>query len=105
MKVDKSHFRECLLEMLSDMFGGECVNPLIRKDIMTMMVDKRTVLINLSDLVSGNGLVQRFPATLSSLFYYTAITIGTLLSCYEKENNNITIGWDLDLLSAMNSSI
>ena len=52
IKVDKSHFRECLMEMLSNMFGSECVNPLIKGDSMSMMVDKHRVHINLSDLVS-----------------------------------------------------
>lgn len=52
MVVDKSHFRECLLESLSEMFGAACVNPLIRGDKLTMQVDKKVITIDLSTRVS-----------------------------------------------------
>ena len=52
MKVDKSHFRECLLETLSDMFGPECISPLIRGDKMSVTVDDKTAIIDLNSLVS-----------------------------------------------------
>ena len=52
VKVDKSHFRECLLETLTEMFGQECVNPLIKGDKMTMTVEGKTVNIDLGILVS-----------------------------------------------------
>jgi len=32
LKVDRSHFRECLIELLSEMFGQPCIDPLIRGD-------------------------------------------------------------------------
>ena len=51
VKVDKSHFRECLLETLTEMFGQECVNPLIKGDKMTMTVEGKEVYIDLSVLV------------------------------------------------------
>ncbi|ELU13297.1 hypothetical protein CAPTEDRAFT_184406 [Capitella teleta] len=46
--VDQSHFRECLLETLSEMFGTACVNPLIRGDKLSMQVDKNVLTIDLS---------------------------------------------------------
>ena len=57
VKVDKSHFRECLLETLTEMFGQECVNPLIKGDKMTMTVEGKMVNIDLSVLVSDLLLV------------------------------------------------
>ena len=51
MKVDRSHFQECLLELLSDMFGSECVNPMIRNNKMTMIIDDKTIYIDLVKLV------------------------------------------------------
>ena len=49
--IDKAHFRECLLEALSEMFGPECISPLIRGDKMSVTVDDKTALIDLNTLV------------------------------------------------------
>ena len=49
--IDKAHFRECLLEALSEMFGPECISPLIQGDKMSVTVDDKTALINLNTLV------------------------------------------------------
>ena len=51
-KVDKSHFRECLLEMLSDMFGSNAVDPLIRNEKLNLSVDEKKISVDLSTLVS-----------------------------------------------------
>lgn len=56
VKVDKAHFRECLLETLSDMFGPECISPLIRGDKMSVNVDDKTAIIDLNSLVSIHSL-------------------------------------------------
>lgn len=48
--VDKQHFKECLIETLSEMFGAACVNPLIRGDKMVLTVDDHTVYIDVSTL-------------------------------------------------------
>ncbi len=50
MKLDKTHFRECLVETLTDMFGPECIS-LTRGENMSVTVDDKTALINLSTLV------------------------------------------------------
>ena len=57
MKIDKAHFRECLLETLSDMFGPECISPLIRGDKMSVTVDDNTALIDLNTLVSLENIL------------------------------------------------
>lgn len=49
--LDKAHFKECLLEMLSDMFGPNSVSPLIRGDKMTVTIDDHTAFIDLNSLV------------------------------------------------------
>lgn len=50
VKIDKSHFSECLIELLSDMFGSNCVNPLIRQDKLIMTVDDIAAAIDLQSL-------------------------------------------------------
>lgn len=47
---DRAHYRECLLELLMDMFGQECVEPIIRSDLLRMKVDEWPVSINLGSL-------------------------------------------------------
>ena len=49
-EIDKSHYRECLLEMLADMFGSESVSKLIKGDKMTVTVDGKVATIDLSTL-------------------------------------------------------
>ncbi|CAH1787406.1 unnamed protein product, partial [Owenia fusiformis] len=48
--VDKIHFRECLMEMLGEMFGKECINKLIKGDKMTLNIDNKTAVIYLNSL-------------------------------------------------------
>ncbi|XP_064603783.1 cleavage and polyadenylation specificity factor subunit 3-like [Liolophura sinensis] len=48
--VDKSHFRECLLEMLSEMFGTECISKVIKADKMTVTVNEKVATINVDSL-------------------------------------------------------
>ncbi len=50
VEVDRNHFRECLLEMLADMFGSQSVSKLIKGDKMTVSVDKKVATIDLHSL-------------------------------------------------------
>jgi cleavage and polyadenylation specificity factor subunit 3 len=50
LKVDKSHFRECLIEMLVEMFGSSCVDQIIRGDRLKLCVDAKNVVVDLSSL-------------------------------------------------------
>ncbi|KAK2149507.1 hypothetical protein LSH36_449g04013 [Paralvinella palmiformis] len=50
VKVDRSHFHECLWELLGEMFGSEWVTPLIRNNKMTMAVDGKSITIDLLKL-------------------------------------------------------
>ena len=56
LKIDKTHFKECLIELLSEMFGQECVNPLIRGDKLSLEVDSKAIQIDLSTLVSSTPI-------------------------------------------------
>jgi len=49
-KIDKSHFNECVMELLTEMFGAGCIDPMIRGDRVRMSVDGKTVWINLGSL-------------------------------------------------------
>jgi len=48
--VDRSHFRECLMETLAEMFGQGCVKPLIKGEKLTMLVDDKTIVVDLATL-------------------------------------------------------
>jgi len=50
VRVDKSHFNECLMELLGEMFGSSCVDRLIRGERMKLVVDKKDVWIDLRSL-------------------------------------------------------
>jgi len=49
-KVDKMHFKECLIEMLQDMFGEESVPRTLTGDKLEVIVDGKTATIDLSSL-------------------------------------------------------
>lgn len=52
--VDKSYVQECLLEMLTDMFGSEGISKMIRNNMVTVIVDEKIVTVNVDFLVSLN---------------------------------------------------
>ena len=52
VKVDKSHIQECLLEMLTDMFGQECIGKMIRGNNISVTVDDNIALVNVDNLVT-----------------------------------------------------
>jgi len=49
-KVDKQHFKECLIELLQDMFGEESVPKIFSGDNITVSVDSKKAIINLASL-------------------------------------------------------
>ena len=49
-KVDKIHFKECLIEMLQDMFGEESVPKSFSGDRLEVVVDSKRALIDVSTL-------------------------------------------------------
>lgn len=51
IKVDKSHVQECLLEMLTDMFGKDCIGKLIRGNNISVTVDDKVALVNVETMV------------------------------------------------------
>lgn len=50
--VDKLYVQECLLEMLTDMFGSEGISKMIRNNMVTVIVDEKIVTVNVDFLVS-----------------------------------------------------
>ncbi|KAH3884824.1 hypothetical protein DPMN_008809, partial [Dreissena polymorpha] len=50
VKVDKSHIQECLLEMLADMFGKECIGKMIRGNNISITIDEKVALVNVENL-------------------------------------------------------
>ena len=53
MKVDKLHFKECLVEMLQDMFGEESVKQEAGGDTFEVSVDAKTATIDLTNLTAS----------------------------------------------------
>merc|ERR1712203_1146943 len=49
-KADKLHFKECLIELLQDMFGEESVPKIFSGDRITVSVDTRKAVIDLASL-------------------------------------------------------
>lgn len=50
LKVDKMHFKECLMELLADMFGTSCLNKVSKGDLMSIIVDSKTAVIDVDTL-------------------------------------------------------
>ncbi|WAR03884.1 CPSF3-like protein [Mya arenaria] len=50
VKVEKSHIQECMLEMLTDMFGKECIGKLIRGNNISVTIDEKVALVNVETL-------------------------------------------------------
>ena len=51
MVVDKSHMQECILEMLTDMFGSDCIGKLIKNNMVEVTIDDKEATINVDSLV------------------------------------------------------
>jgi len=49
-KADKLHFKECLIELLQDMFGEESVPKIFSGDRITVSVDTRKAVIDVASL-------------------------------------------------------
>jgi len=49
-KLDKNHFKECLIELLQDMFGEESVPKIFSGDTITVSVDNKAATVNLTNL-------------------------------------------------------
>ena len=52
LKVDKTHFQECALDMLSEMFGEDCVGKLVKSDRVSLTVNDTEATLNLTTCVS-----------------------------------------------------
>ncbi|KAK3101085.1 hypothetical protein FSP39_000832 [Pinctada imbricata] len=69
--VDKSHVQECVLEMLTDMFGSECISKLIKNNLVTVTIDKTVATINVDSLevkCEDEGLQQVLHTAVTKLF-------------------------------------
>jgi len=49
-KLDKNHFKECLIELLQDMFGEESVPKIFSGDTITVSVDNKSATVSLTNL-------------------------------------------------------
>ncbi len=51
IKVDKLHFRECLSEVLSEMFGTDSVSKVVKAETLTLIVDSKMIEVDLNTMV------------------------------------------------------
>jgi len=49
-KLDKKHFKECLIELLQDMFGEDSVPKIFSGDSITVSVDNKAAIVSLTSL-------------------------------------------------------
>jgi cleavage and polyadenylation specificity factor subunit 3 len=52
-KMDRMHFKECLIEMLQEMFGEQSVPKIFKGEKLYVTVDGKKANIDLVDLVSN----------------------------------------------------
>lgn len=52
VKVDRMHFKECLIEMLQDMFGEDSVPKMFKGEKLYVSVNDKRADIDLANLVS-----------------------------------------------------
>lgn len=52
LKVDKTHYQECVLDMLSEMFGEDCIGKLVKSDRVQITVNGMEASLNISNGVS-----------------------------------------------------
>ena len=65
-KLDKNHFKECLIELLQDMFGEESVPKIFSGDTITVSVDNKSATVSLTNLTVN--LEAFSPSALLSMF-------------------------------------
>lgn len=51
MVVDRSHFQECVIDMMKEMFGQDSTGKLIKNNNLTVTVDETVAVINLETQV------------------------------------------------------
>lgn len=78
MKVDKMHFKECLIEMLQDMFGEDSVET-IDPDTFEVTVDAKTArieLANLKAICESDPMFEQIVQTAVSKLHHSLVPIG-----------------------------
>ena len=48
--MDEMHYKECLIELLQDMFGEESVPKIFSGDTITVTVDSKAAQVSLADM-------------------------------------------------------
>jgi len=78
-KVDKMHFKECLIELLQDMFGEESVPKLFQGDRIYVTVDRKKANIDLSNFqvtCEEDETFRQIVQTAVSKLHQTLVPIG-----------------------------
>ena len=78
MRVDKMHFKECLIEMLQDMFGEESV-PRVTGDLFEVTVDNKSATVDLVTLTAKceeDAMLEQIVQTALSKLHRSLIHVG-----------------------------
>ncbi|XP_067928794.1 cleavage and polyadenylation specificity factor subunit 3-like isoform X2 [Watersipora subatra] len=65
VKMDKSHFQECALDMLTEMFGEDCIGKLVKGDKVQLVVNdiQATVNINTCEVACEDATLKQIITT------------------------------------------
>jgi len=77
-KIDKLHFKECLIELLQDMFGEESVPKIFQGDKIYVTVDNKKANIDLAELkvtCEEDETFQQIVQTAVSKLYQTLVPV------------------------------
>ena len=90
MKMDRMHFKECVIEMLQDMFGEECVPKIFKGDKLHVTVDNKKANIDLLQLevkCKEDAVFQQVVQT-AIIRLYDALTPTSTYLKLPSENNS-----------------
>ena len=93
LTVDRAHFSECLREMLGEMFGTDTVTETIRSEKLDLVVNDKSVVIDLATLVRNNS-------NSSNLSIFMKKSVRPLLVCRTSRVRRMTDSraWSTQLL-------
>ncbi len=78
-KVDKMHFKECLIEMLQDMFGEDSVPRTFSGDKFEVKVDQKSASIDLASMEAkceDDPIFEQIVQTALSKLHHSLVPVG-----------------------------
>lgn len=83
VKMDRMHFKECLIEMLQEMFGEDSVPKIFKGEKLYVTVDGKKANIDFVKLVSAKNIRNSFVIDLSNLWSENVNANGKLIFFFQ----------------------